>query len=719
VHTLRLTRLPPGAQARVRIVVDQPLEVVDGEWRWRFPTTVAPRYTPGEAIGHGGPGVHPDTDAVPDASRLSPPLRLAGGVRLDLEVELRGAVKGVRVSSHVVSLGIDDGGLRIAPAARATLDRDFVLAFRTGDDAGVSARAWTDGAHTLLVVDPPVVALPSPLPRDAVFVVDISGSMGGTKMAAAKLALKTALHGLLPQDRFLLIAFDDQVEHFHPGFLAVDDAALRRADRWIAALDARGGTEMAPALQAALAPAPVPGRLRTVLFITDGQSTDEDRLLQIVWHKRQGARVFPLGIDTAVNEGLMRRLGRLGGGVAELCDPSDDIEAVVARIEARFGAPLVTGLQVDGAVAATGAGVDVFAGRPATLLLEGGAKGFTVRGTAKDGAWSTRVVPAPAPFALGPAWARARVAELQDRLVVKPFEDDAIHAEVLRVALAHGVASRWTAFVAVDRSARSDRALVEVVQPVELPHSWEGAARRGPPGAPPPRRAMPAGAMAPPPPMAAGLATLSFGMSVARPSAMPAAPSMDRARTGGGGAPSPKRAKAAAASGGLGSRLRQLFPGGPPEAADEAEEVMASLAPGAALDAELDAAPAMPAAEAPLREEAAPARRLRADGAGVAFDEKALAAAQGADGSFGGDLRRTAAALLALLARGHTRRAGLRARVVAKAAGWLAGRTEPLAARVLDALARVEAGGAVDELDWDGLIAELGPEGGQVRAARG
>jgi hypothetical protein len=56
VHTLRVTRIPPGAEIRVRIVVIQAIESQDGLFRWRFPTVVAPRYHSGTAVGHTGPG---------------------------------------------------------------------------------------------------------------------------------------------------------------------------------------------------------------------------------------------------------------------------------------------------------------------------------------------------------------------------------------------------------------------------------------------------------------------------------------------------------------------------------------------------------------------------------------------------------------------------------------------------------------------------------------
>jgi len=718
VHTLRVTNLPPKTSVQVEIVVEEALEVVDGRVQYRFPTTIAPRYTPGTPLGHMGPGVSPDTDVVMDASRITPPLRLSGGTTLDLEVTVRGTVRQVTSSLHAVSMSLDDGAIRVAPSENATLDRDFVLAVTFGDANASGVRAWTDGSHTVMVLEPPADALAATLPRDAVFVVDISGSMGGRKMEAAKLALKTALHGLMPQDRFLLIAFDDRVELLKRDFMPVTDDALALADQWVDRLRARGGTVMAPALEKALTLGQTPkGRQRTVLFVTDGQSTDEARLMQLLWQRKGEARVFPLGIDTAVNSALLRRMARIGGGVCELTEPRANIEEVVARLEARFGSPLVEGALVRGAIPAQTPLPALFSGRPATVVLEGGASGFTVEGTSAAGPWTVQVTPEKAPFALGPAWARARVSALQDRLTVLPFEEDALRPEIIRVALAHGVASRWTAFVAVDTSVKVEGTPVEVVQPAELPADWE----------------MPTGA-----PM---------------PVAMSAMPMMD-AMAGGGAPPATrgvKKRKEARRrrSSGLGGAFRNLLskaseamapppapqaapmPAPEPEPAVEArleleEEADAtqffglSMADDEAPEAKpapVERAKSMARPGAPARPRAMGRRdRALADkGAGGGDPIGKLARSQKADGSFGGDLVQTLVALLMLVRAGHTRRAGLRRRVVQKAVAWLSTHTGD--ARVDAALAlldRVERGEVVSDADYRAVTAMLGAAGDRV-----
>ena len=715
VHTLRVTNLPPHTDVRVRIVVVEQLSAADGRLRWRFPTVVAPRYMPGQATGHQGPGSAADTDVVPDASRISPPLRLSGGTRLDLEVQIAGPVRSLESSLHALKMELEEGGVRVAPSAAATLNQDFILSFSTADEQRAVSRAWTDGQFTALFVEAPSIAQMPSLPRDAVFVVDISGSMGGGKMEAAQKALITALHGLSTGDRFRLIAFDDRVEAMSPDFLTYTNDSLKKADAWVARLAARGGTEMLPAIQAALEGSTPAGRLRTVLFITDGQAGDEDRLAAAVSNRRNGARFFTLGIDTAVNGALMKQLARLGGGTCELCTPTDDIEAVVAKLESRFGSPLLTGITAHGAIAARPEEAILFSGRPLSMLLEG-AGPVQLSGLQAGGSWTETVVPRRVTTALAPLWARERIAWLQDRLALRPFEEEAIKPEILRISLQHGVLSRYTAMVVVDRSVRVDGTAVPVVQPVELPAGWsEDFADGGAGGGGAPRRArlpmMSRAAMAPgappPAPSRTGVAGPIDAASLNAPS-MEEAPDMYDAMPLEGSVPfaaprvSSKTAAAPAKKSGPGILNRVLHSFGLGGKAAKAEEEESSK--------EVAFAPPPPPPSAP----AAPAPVVAAP-----LPESALAAAQSADGSYGGDLRRSGAALLLLLWWGHTRRKGLRSRTVGKLATWLGTRSEPLAAELLRVLEAAERGESLQpSATWESLF-DAGPEGAALKQALG
>ncbi|MEZ4317675.1 MAG: VIT domain-containing protein [Myxococcota bacterium] len=705
VHTLQITRIPPGEEVRVRLVVVERLQKVDGRYRWRFPTVIAPRYLSGTPVHHEGPGVLPATDRVPDADRLQPPLRLSGGTKLDLEVEIQGPVRNLQCAQHAFRIDLDEA-IRVAPSADTTLNRDFVLAFATAEADRLVSRAWTDGSYTLVCVEPPSVALPKALPRDAVFVVDISGSMSGVKMRAAKLALTSAVHGLSPGDRFRMIAFDDRVEPMSPGLLTYDEQTLARADAWIASLQSRGGTEMLPAIQAALEGEDVAGRSRSVLFITDGQAWNEAELTAAVSNRRKGARFFTFGIDTAVNGALLSRLARVGGGTCELVTPSDDIEEALANLEARFGNPVLENVRVDGMPGARIAGEAVFTGRPATLLVEGAPATLTVRGQGAEGPVELAVEPKKLAFPIGALWGRDRVAALEDRLILKPFEEEALRPEILRVALQFQIASRFTAFVAVDTSRVVAGELRRMVQPVEAPAGWDMAMGGG---------GMPAAAPAPagPPPFAKRASrnrAQTFAMPQASaPMAPPtgALPEPDMARSSGGGRGMLGRISDALfgaadrAPEKQESRSRRDEPGSP-TAATVPESRKLREAPreeaAVARPAPMPASP--PLAQAwSAEEDAETGAPVPSDAAGE------LARSQSADGSFGGDVARTAAALLALVLLGNTRRTGPRRRTVVKAAAWLAQHaSEPLAALALQLLADAEAGAAVAPGDaWSPL----------------
>ncbi len=659
VHTIEVTRLPPHSEAEVHLRVEFPLDIQDGDVVLRLPLGVAPRYTPGVPIGHAGPGVSPDTTVVPDASRLTPPVRLAGGTPLDLEVRLCGPVRRLRVAQHCAVIDMDDGGLRVAPTG-ATLDRDFVLHFRPGGEAAAPVRAWSDGRFTLVLVDGDAPAVP--VSRDVVFLIDISGSMEGRKIAAARLAVRGALRGLSATDRFRILAFDDRVEAMSADFLSLDDASLAQADAWVARLQARGGTELAPALAAGLAGATPAGRLRTVLLVTDGQSNDEQQLLQVVAHQRRGARVFPLGIDTAVNVALLEQVARVGGGAATFCTPSDDIDAVVAGVESRFGAPLAASVAVavryEGAVpdfTPAGPAPAWFRGRPALLLLEGARPSVVVEGAPAALRWEVPCAPAPLP--LGPLVARARLQHLEDRLLTHPMEAAGIAVEGRRVALGAGLASRWTALVAVDHSLRVEGPQRRIVQPVERPSGWgEGSAVGGRGGA-----AKPA----------------SLASSVLDRVVMAALPSPIGFAAGV-------------------TRLKSMALGedalGLPSAAALARVPPPDLA--GAVDG------AGPVA-----------------GAAGGVDVGALVRVQRADGSFG-DAQATAAHVLALAALGHTRQTGVRQRNVQKAVAWLESAAPEWLSQLLHLLDALEAGASPAEAAWEALFVRLGAAADLPRRAR-
>lgn len=125
------------------------------------------------------------------------------------------------------------------------------------------------------------------LPREVIFIIDVSGSMGGEAICQAKAALLKALDGLSPTDRFNIIAFNDSAHKFFPTAVKASPRKLSNARNYISRLYVDGGTEMAQALSLALDGAIRLEYLRQIIFMTDGSVGNEDYLYAI-WFTPNG-----------------------------------------------------------------------------------------------------------------------------------------------------------------------------------------------------------------------------------------------------------------------------------------------------------------------------------------------------------------------------------------------------------------------------------------------
>ena len=74
MFTTSVANVPPGTAITVEIEYQHVVRYDAGEYRLRFPMVVGPRYIPGTPVSMPGTGWMPDTDQVPDASRITPPV---------------------------------------------------------------------------------------------------------------------------------------------------------------------------------------------------------------------------------------------------------------------------------------------------------------------------------------------------------------------------------------------------------------------------------------------------------------------------------------------------------------------------------------------------------------------------------------------------------------------------------------------------------------------
>ena len=547
VFTLRVGNLMPGESATVRLSLVGPLPVDDGELTFRFPLVVAPRYMPGSTLGgeQAGLGIASDTNLVPDGSRISPPVLLPGcpnPVRLALRVRIDDReVRDVASSLHAVTSSHRDG-LVIEAQPGARLDRDFIVRWRVDGPALRSSLVCADdpdgrGGSFVLTLVPPSTLAVAAKPRDVVIVIDRSGSMGGWKMVAARRAAARMIDTLTSRDRFCAIAFDNTVELLpEPQLVDATDRNRFRAVLALAKVESRGGTELALPLRraAAMLAGGYADRERVIVLVTDGQVGNEDHILSELAPNLHNVRMFTLGIDQAVNAAFLRRLAGAGGGLCELVESEDRLDAVMAKVHRRIGTPIATELalsgaqlDIDHASIAPGKLPDVYAGAPVTILgryrnAAGAEATLEIEGTHFGDPMRWRIVrepdASPAPW-LAASWARAAIRDHEDRYAAGAR--GGLEHEIVAISKAHGVLSRFTAYLAIDRSqvVNVGGRLDQAIQAVEIPAGWDSRTSGGFAGAqnaPRGRAASvhPASIAMPASPMAYGGAPMAPGAAV-------------------------------------------------------------------------------------------------------------------------------------------------------------------------------------------------------------
>ena len=498
IFTSSVANLGPDETLVVEIEYQQTLRYEDASVSLRFPTVVAPRYIPGvpSSEAKGGTGWSPDTDQVEDGSRVTPSVVAEDETPrnpVTIRVELDAGFPVGEVSSRYHPIQIekrDDSryGVTLAVGPFAA-DRDFELVWHPVAGAvprGSLFRETRDGeTHVLLTLFPPVGvrAGEQRLPREAIFVIDTSGSMQGTSLDQAKRALHMALKQLGGGDRFNVIQFNSTTDSLFASPHEATGKNLEAARQFVDRLRATGGTEMAPALHAALDPSTKGGYLRQVVFMTDGSVGNEDELFRLIQKKLGRSRLFTVGIGSAPNSHFMTKAAQLGRGsftyIGDIAEVGEKMGALFAKLEH----PVLSDIAVKWPASVSAEAYpeklpDLYLGEPVILSAraEGSLRGkVVVSGQSGDQAWS-------AEFDLGLAqegkgmdviWARRKIESLTDSLQ-EGADKEKVRESVVDIALNHHLVTRYTSLVAVDVTpARpAGEPLDSQAIPVNLPQGW-------------------------------------------------------------------------------------------------------------------------------------------------------------------------------------------------------------------------------------------------------
>ena len=460
-----VTNVAPGEAVTIELHYWQRIDYRAGEFSLRFPLTFTPRYHMLDGAQPGDAGIRTAQVFADDDAKA--PLRTHIAVQLDAGVPLA----AVDSPSHPIVTAQHgkrwDIHLRDASVVP---DRDFVLRWRPAPQTQPNVASFSqdiDGTqYAMLMLLPPQQRVQR-LPRELILIIDTSGSMGGESIRQARAALELALSQLQPGDRFNLAEFNSILNPWRPEAVAATPEAIQEAQAWVDQLQARGGTEMAPALRFALAGHAPAGYVRQVLFATDGAVDDPNGLMQLIDQQLGDSRLFPIGIGSAPNAGFLQAAARHGRGSETLIADRAALDEKMHELLQKLDHPAMRELHVDwpaGTDAYPQRLPDLYLGEPllVTARLTQPITQVQVRGQLADRAWTAPadLSSATAAHGLDRLWAQARIADLTDQ-AARGGESAALVQEITDTALAAHLVSRYTSLVAVDRtpSRRADAAL--------------------------------------------------------------------------------------------------------------------------------------------------------------------------------------------------------------------------------------------------------------------
>lgn len=489
LFSLSLGNVQPGDLVIVQLKYFQTLRSLGEMPSIEVPFCPGVRYIPGAPLlrSNKGKGIVDDTDQVPDASRITP-------VRVDAEhpdaafVEVRGTLDGKFVNemnlsspSHTINVQRTGDQLRVSLSDKGDVpDRDFVLRWSEQNVEALASRAWIcekdQGTYALLEIRAPKEAPSERAPVDFYFLVDRSGSMANEKWNKAAQALQSCMKVLGPNDRAMVTFFESQFQDFAEQPLRPQELLQDPNFQAVAKLGARGGTEMAPALQHVLEVAAKHSRSnrKNLILITDAQIGNESAILELM----KSAHNFPVhcfGIDIALNDSLLLALSRQQGGTFHSLNPSDDIEQAVTSLGKTLGQPVLLDLHLpEGWEPAEATIPNLYAGQIHYLSVRasnGKALELSARGASSQPLkiqFERQAATFDAPWL---HWCRSRI----QRLVAERNESAAV-----ALSIKSNLICPLTAFVAWDESEKVPIATQALVQPgMELLDKlccWDGAA---------------------------------------------------------------------------------------------------------------------------------------------------------------------------------------------------------------------------------------------------
>ncbi|KAL2091387.1 hypothetical protein ACEWY4_013650 [Coilia grayii] len=193
------------------------------------------------------------------------------------------------------------------------------------------------------------------VPKNVVFVIDISGSMSGRKMEQTRKALLTILSDLHEEDYFGLVLFDDEIVPWRPSLTKATEDNVTAAKEFVKTIEDRGTTNINDAILKAVEMLMTDAQqhllpengVSMVILLTDGQPTAGETDTVVIQENVLAAidsnvSLFCLGFGYDLDYGFLDTMAKQNDGLARRIYEASDAAVQLQGFYEEVASPLLS-----------------------------------------------------------------------------------------------------------------------------------------------------------------------------------------------------------------------------------------------------------------------------------------------------------------------------------------------------------------------------------------
>lgn len=451
----------------------------DGVYEFVYPTVVGPRYTGGATEEWSNSPQLPEDELPLSAFYIN--------VQINAGMVLREVVSPSH-SSTDIQLMYNTANCTLPEEDKFSGNKDYILQYKLvgeGIESGLLLYEGEQENFFLAMIQPPERPEDTDIPpREYVFIMDVSGSMGGYPIETSKVLMNNLLSSLRAQDRFNVLFFAGGSAVLFESSREASNDNIQAAINMIDNQQGGGGTNMLDALQRAMDMPGTEGYSRSFIIATDGYVSFDREVIVFLEENLNMANFFPFGIGSSVNRYVIEGMAHVGQSEPFIVTNAADAESMALKFEEYIRTPVLTNIDVvyDDFTTSDVIPVevsDVFAERPIILFgkYQGEATGTVgISGTTGDRNYYQEFDLAEhkaleSNEGLKYLWARKKIQILDDYVQYSNSNEvEELKQEVIDLSFEYNLLTQYTSFIAIDSLIRCDTcSLVGVNQPLPLP----------------------------------------------------------------------------------------------------------------------------------------------------------------------------------------------------------------------------------------------------------